>query len=109
MGKSKAALTQANTFRSSNPTIDLIMRCVKHHVLMGLANKTKDPTQKKTLEEQAQQIRGDIGAHAYDDALKLIARTGFVAQQAHGWARVAITQIGMKGKFQFGDVVIEVV
>lgn len=108
MGKAGKA-EQATTFKSMNPTIDLIMRCVQHHVLMGQAHRAKDPEKKKALEEQARARRGDIGPVAYDDALKFVARNGPIAQQAHGWARVAIAQLGIKGSFKFGDITIEVV
>ncbi len=108
MGKTRKS-AESSPFKSVNPTIDLIMRAVQHHVLMDKASNETDPAKKLLLEDRAKRIRGDIGNIAYDDALKLVARNGFVAQQAHGWARVAIAQLDMKGSFRFGDVTIEVV
>lgn len=90
-------------------TITVVRKCVQAHVLTEKAEKTTDPAERLILQDKAKQLREGIGPVAFKDALALIARNGPVAQQAHGWARLAIAQLGMKGKFNFGDTVIEVV
>ncbi len=100
--------TESQAFKSTNPTITLLMRAVQAHVMMGQAHAAKDPGEKAKLLIRASTIRASIGAAAYSHALLLVARTGPAAQQAQGWARVAIRQLGLKGSFRFGDAVIEV-
>jgi hypothetical protein len=96
------------TTPTTNPTIRLIMRSAQAHVLAELAAAEKDQKKKAELAARAKECRGDIGPVAYRDALAFIARNGPVAQQAHGWVRVALAQLGLNGSWKFGDVIIEV-